>query len=169
MRINPPAANRQNEGIALIDCLIYIAVLAVVLGLAMAAFFRTLDHSTELNRTSQATVQALQLGEQWREDLRMAQTISSPAPDEDGGPGGIRLTSPKGDVAYAFREGSVWRRANAASPWVEALKEVKASRFSEDRRRVVRAWRWEVELASRQETSKFRRVLTFQAVPRPTP
>lgn len=150
-------------GIALIDCLIYLVVLVLLFGLALAAFLETLRHSTELDRLAGTTVRALQAGEQWREDVRALR--EAPRLVDVEGASELRLPVAGGEISYAWRAGAMWRRASAAGPWLEVLDSVKASRFREDARRQVRAWCWELELARRRDSRGFRRVLTFYAVP----
>lgn len=151
------------RGIALIDCLVYIALMALIFGLAFAAFIETVHHSTELDRLATATVRALHAGEQWREDIRRAR--GKPAVSTIDGVEEFRLATVSHEIAYAFRDGAVLRRAGSTGPWLEVATGVKVSRFSEDPRKHVAAWRWEIELATRKDVRGFRRVFTFQAVP----
>lgn len=152
-------------GMALIDCLIYITLLILLFGLTLSAFLQTLRHSKELERVSVTTVRALQAGEQWREDVRAAR--GGVRLVESGGTNELRLTTASGDVAYAFREGAMLRRAGAGTNalWLEVLDGVKVSRFVEDRRKQVVAWAWELELVRRKDGQGMQRVLTFLAVP----
>jgi hypothetical protein len=160
-----PIARRR--GIALIDCLIYLVILVLIFGLTFVAFLETLRHSTELDRLAVTTVRALQAGEQWREDIRAAR--QTPQQMERNGGTELRLITATGEVGYAFRNHAVWRRATPTAPWLEVLDSVKLSRFTPDPRRHVTAWRWDLELIRRRETRQLRRVLTFQAVPPPSP
>jgi len=153
------------QGIALLDCLIYIVLLGLLLGISFSAFYETLRHSNELDRLSVTTVRALQAGEQWREDIRAAQ--GNPRLLEVDGRTELQLTTQTGEIAYAFREGSIVRRSGRGpeAPWLEVVDAIKVSRFSADPRQHVTAWRWEIELNRRREGQGVRRVLTFLAVP----
>ena len=42
---NPP---RRQQGILLVDCLVYLAIWAVVVGLAFSAFYRSMSYSANL-------------------------------------------------------------------------------------------------------------------------
>ena len=64
-------------------------------------------------------------------------------------------------VKYAFREGGVWRLAGSRT--VEALPGAISSKMEKDSRQFVTAWRWEVELKSRQDVARIKPLFTFQA------
>ena len=59
-------------GIMLVDCLMYIALLAVILTLTFAAFYRANENAKNLAQNSADIVRALNVGERWREDVRAA-------------------------------------------------------------------------------------------------
>src|SRR5262245_40944303 len=61
-----PSALDPRSGMMLIDCLAYIALLALILTMAFAAFYRANDYSRELSRNTADITRALQAGERWR-------------------------------------------------------------------------------------------------------
>ena len=153
----------RSRGIALIDCLIYLVLLMLLFGLTVLAFLDTLRHSTELDRMAVTTVRALQAGEQWREDVRLAR--GEPTVFEVDGTTELRVPAAAGEIGYTFRDGAVLRRVAPGAPWLEVLDNIKVSQFRAESRKHVTAWRWEIELNRRRENHPPRRVLTFQAVP----
>lgn len=154
---------RTNAGVALIDCLVYISLLALILGLSFGAFIESVNHSTELERISTTTVRVLQAGEQWRRDVRQAtaRPVVRRADDQIE----MHIPTPQGQIGYLFRESTVLRRSGSEAPWLEAVGEIRHTQFTEDARNQVTAWRWDVELKTRRDQDRFRRVFTFEAVP----
>jgi len=149
---------KPTRGYSLIECLVYIAVLAVVLNLSFVAYYRYEQHTRNLRRNADDITRALRAGERWREDVRTA--IASPHVMENG----LAIPQQSGEVAYVFANGAVWRQTGATR--VVVLKDVKASTISDDSRPRVNAWRWEMELASPQKAVLVRPLFTFTAVVR---
>src|SRR5580765_2729022 len=71
MRLLGRSKSRSN-GFLLIDCLVYIGLLAVLLGLAFIAFYRVSDYSRHLSQNAADISRALYAGERWRKDVRTA-------------------------------------------------------------------------------------------------
>jgi hypothetical protein len=158
-------ARRTSPGFLLIDCLVYIALLLLLMTLAFAAFYRTLDNSKSLNRNAADIARALQAGERWRADVRAA--TAQPRLEEAGGESLLHLPRANGEVLYTFRTGAVLRKDTASTnaTWEPVLLDVKSSRLVPEPRQRVRGWRWELELASVNKTQRMRPLFTFQAVP----
>jgi hypothetical protein len=158
---------RTLTGSLLIECLIYISVFAVILGLGVGAFYVCWDHSKALHYATDDITAALHAGERWRADIRHATgaIIGETAPD------GERLRIPHGtnDIIYSFNAGEI-RRQIAASNFSELLlAKVKASEMVMETRGPVAAWRWEVELASRRKETRLPLAFTFEAAAKLTP
>ncbi|MGA2747276.1 MAG: hypothetical protein ABSG59_00760 [Verrucomicrobiota bacterium] len=147
------------EGWLLLECLVYIAMLAVILNLAYAAYNRCSDNARHLNRSVDDIVRTLQAGERWRADVRAA-TAVSPADDS------LRLIQSNGTIEYSFAGGAVWRRAGPDGRLVRFLPDVKVSRMEPDARAEARAWRWEIELRTAEKTPKVRPLFSFEAAAR---
>ncbi|MEK7686069.1 MAG: hypothetical protein AAB466_11665 [Verrucomicrobiota bacterium] len=159
-----PRHSRQTErGILLVDCMVYIALWSVVVGLAFASFYRCLDQTRHLSRNASDIARALQAGERWREDIHQA--MGELALIESGEAQELRIPQQAGDVVYLFKEGTVFRRAGEKSRWAQLLADVKESSMQKDPRAHVTAWRWEVELKTTQKVVRLRPLFTFQAVP----
>jgi Tfp pilus assembly protein FimT len=148
------------------ECLVYIAVWAVLTGLAFAAFFRVWDNAVRLRRSTEGIAHVLQVGERWRLDVRQA--IGPIRLDAGDGESGqvLHLPQQSGETAYAFTGTNILRRSHGSKIWAQALADVKSSRMIEDKRDGVTGWRWELELRSRKKEHVIRPLFTFQAATR---
>jgi Tfp pilus assembly protein PilE len=149
---------KSERGYSLLECLVYIAVLAVVLNLSFVAYYRYDQHTRNLRRNADDITRALRAGERWREDVRTA--IAPPHAIANG----LAIPQQSGEVAYVFADDAVWRQTGATR--VIVLKQVKASTISDDSRQRVNAWRWELELASPQKVVLVHPLFSFTAVVR---
>lgn len=150
---------RRTRGITLIECLVYIGALAVVLGMGMAAYQSSLDHTISLRRNTDDITQALSAGEYWRADIRAA--TQPPRFDETAQI--LHIPQAKGEVAYQFSEEQVSRRGSADGVWTVILPRVQQSEMIRDARAQVTAWRWELELRSYRLEVMIRPLFTFTA------
>ena len=149
---------KSERGYSLLECLVYIAVLAVVLNLSFVAYYRYDHHTRSLRRNADDITRALRAGERWREDVRAA--IAPPHAIANG----LAIPQQSGEVAYVFQDGDVWRQVGATR--VAVLRQVKVSAISDDSRQRVNAWRWELELASPQRLVLIHPLFSFTAVVR---
>jgi hypothetical protein len=167
MKFTLPARASQKSGrnraMVLIDCLIYIAVLLVVLELAFSVFYHAMESSRLLRRSADDIAAAMRTGERWRQDVRTA----TAAPTTEASPAGqlLHLPHPSGEIIYRFSEGKLSRQAGANAPWTDLLSGIKSSRMEADPRRKVVAWRWELELNPRRKSARVVPLFTFEAVP----
>jgi len=155
-KLNP---SRRTHGVTLIECLVYIGALAVVLGMGMAAYQRSLDHSISMRRNTDDITQALSAGEYWRADIRAA----TQPPRFDEADQTLHIQQTKGDVAYKFSEEQVLRRGSVDGVWTVVLPRVQQSEMIRDSRAQVTAWRWELELRSYRREVMIRPLFTFTA------
>ena len=146
----------HERGFMLLECLVYIAVLAAVLGVAFAAFHRCLKSSGDLRRNADDIVRVLHVGERWRDDVRAA--TAPPRLEQQA----LRIPQRSGEIVYRVRDGSVWREAGTGKR--RLLAGIKNCRFEADQRASVNSWRWELELTSPQKAVRVRPLFTFQAV-----
>ena len=158
----PPLA-RRTAAYLLSECLIYIGMFTLVVGLGFSAFYRTLEHSRDLRRNADDIVRALKAGERWRDDIRRATTTPTVFARDQITILDIRQAS--GVVSYTFDGGSIWRKTAQRDTAEEIIPGVKASQMQMDSRAHVKSWRWEVELSSRKKTPRVKPLFTFQAVP----
>ena len=156
------AKSHGRAGIMLFECLVYIALLFVVTGIAFAAFYSCWENSIRLRNNADDITHTLTVGEQWREDIRRA---TGPITLENQ-PDGQRLHVPTklGDVIYAFTSGRVERKATLGG-WIVLLPRVNASKMETDNRTHVKAWRWEVELSPVRAKARLHPLFTFESVP----
>ena len=148
---------KSERGYTLIECLVYIAVLIVVLNLAFDAWFRYDRHTGFMRQNGKDIVRTLFAGEKWRADIRAATAPPHAIAN------GIAIPQPSGEVDYVFDKGTVWRQTRKTR--AIALDHVKASAMSDDSRPNVHAWRWELELATPQKAVRVRPLFSFIAVP----
>jgi len=150
-------------GMLLVDCLVYLALFFVVMGLAFRVFYTCWDNSRDFRRMTDQIAGTLKTGERWREDIRNA-TAALRTEDSDTGQI-LRIPQKSGEVDYRFFDGAVWRRTGAGGEWAEALPRIKSSRMGADQRHEVMAWKWEVELATHRKGTHTIPLFTFEAVP----
>lgn len=156
------ARSRQAQGFSLVECLVYMGLFAVVVGLGMAAFFQCRDSAESLRRTADDIVVTLKAGERWREDVRRAVAPLQLVNGDSGQQ--VNIPQQSNQVAYRFFQQTVWRRADPNGVWVPLLSKVKQSRMERDARTQVAVWRWEVELKTRQPETRLRPLFSFTAV-----
>jgi hypothetical protein len=160
------AAAGTRRGYYLIEALVYIAVIAALLGAGYAAMYRCMDSSVALRRNADDITSALHAGERWRADLRSA---TSPLKMEaTDGEQMLSFDSPKGMIAYHCSTNGVFRSIGGGA-WTRLLSNVKSSTMKSDPRPSAKPWCWELELATRAKGSvkpgRVRPLFTFIAVP----
>ena len=159
--------DRAQTGYLLIECLVYLSVLVVILGLGLGAFYVCWDYSKALHYATDDINAALHAGERWRADIRNATGKIT----VEATPEGERLRIPHGanEIIYNFNAGEV-RRQIASSGFSELLlPKVKVSQMVTETRGPVAAWRWEVELTPRRQETRLPLFFTFEAAAKPTP
>jgi len=147
---------KSERGYMLLEMLVYIAVLAVVIDLSFAAYYRYDLYTRNLRRNADDIVRVMRAGERWRDDIRNA--IAPPHAIDNG----VAIPQKSGEIDYVFADGNVCRQVAGAR--AIALKQVKASTMSVDPRQHVNAWRWELELTSPKKTVLVHPLFTFTAV-----
>jgi hypothetical protein len=162
----PPAASARQSGILLAECLMYMAVWSVVVGLALATFYRTWDNSRALTRYTEDVTRVLNAGERWRAEIRQAigpvTLVAEPGAPEPA----LHIPRTDGTIVYACTGTNLLRRVGEEGSWAVVLPAVKTSRMIADTGESVTSWRWELELASSpKRQTRFRPLFTFQAVP----
>ena len=142
--------------------LVYIAVLAVIMGVGYAAVYRCMDNSVALRRNAEDIAATLRAGETWRTDVRNADSVRS---ETNGSEQILHLPHAGKDVAYRFAEHAIARRIGNGS-WSAVLENVNASAFMIEPRSNIQSLRWEVELQPRRKKlSGIQPLFTFIAVP----
>lgn len=152
----------SDAAIMLIECLVYMSILLILLSVGYAAFYRCMENSLALRRSTDDLANALHAGERWRADLRAA---TGPIRLKDN-PDGSILVLPGGrdEVAYQFTTNAVLRRVGLGQ-WKTLLDRVKSSTLAPDPRSNVTAWCWELELQPRsKKPGRVRPLFTFIGV-----
>jgi len=140
--------------------LVFMALMAVILGLAYSAYWRCADNSKRLQSNAADIIATVQAGERWRDDIRLAREVALD-------PVGVKIIQPGDTVEYRFAEQVIWRHSAQTGRTICLLSKVKTSAMQREARRQVSAWRWEVELQSRKAPPYLRPLFTFEAVPTP--
>lgn len=163
MKLSLYLSSSRQRGASLLECLVYIAVLGLLLNLAVLAFNRCWDDSKHLRRNAEDIARALKAGEIWRADIRAAtgtiQAVTLADADQ------LVIPQPAGTVIYSFRHGELRRQAGPGGPVTLVLPQACSSRMQADARARVTAWRWELELAAAPKKPGLPPLFTFEAVP----
>jgi hypothetical protein len=153
--------SRRQAGILLTECIVYLAVFAILLGIGTAAFYFCWDHSKALIFATDDIDSALRAGERWRADVRAANgkiAIQTTATGEV-----VRIPETEKEIIYRFESGEVRREIPAANNSQLLLPQVKLSEMTTEPRGGVTAWRWEVELTQRRKETVLPLRFTFEA------
>jgi len=153
---------QRNHGYLLVECLVYIGVLFVLLGVSYLALFRCIDNSVSLRRNAEDISKALRIGESWRADVRSA--TGKIRFEETNFAQVLYLPNRHGQTVYCFASNSISRSYNGG-PWGQLLTNVASSTMAPDRRKTVKAWNWNLELQTRRNTPRVRPLFTFLSVP----
>lgn len=164
MKLSPKlSAKRSSPGVMLIECLMYIAVFAILMGIATAAFYFCWDHTRAVISTADDVESVLRAGESWRTDVRTATGAMAIARTASG----ETLTIPEGgkDVRYRLDGGELRREIPSQNSSRLLLQRVKTSTMTTELRSRVAVYRWELEVTPRRQMPHFPLVFTFEAVP----
>ncbi len=163
MKVRLNITRVRAAGIMLLECLVYIGVLTIILGLGGTAFYLCWDNARDLRRVTDDITRTVRAGERWRADIRHSTGRITVETDPDGQL--VRIPSGTNEVLYAFTAGAVGRKLLSADGWTMILPKVKTSRMEADNRTHVKAWRWEVELVPVRAKTGLRPLFTFESVP----
>jgi hypothetical protein len=164
MRTIPALAARRVShwrGFTLLECVVYLGLFSLLLGIASLAYYRCFDNMRGLRRNADDITRALNAGELWRDDVR---TATGPVQFVESGQI-FRIPRREGEALYQFAESQVLRKAKPDAPWVVLLPAVQRSQMEADVRAHVTAWRWELELQPGRKPVRVRPAFTFLAVP----
>ncbi len=168
MKLSPPISSaRVRTGYLLLECLVYIAVFAVITGLGLTTFYLCWDNSKALRLTTDDVAAALRAGERWRADIRGTTgkiTVEHTATGDL-----LRIPCGTNEILYRFTDGKI-RRQLASSGFAEpVLNAVKASQMVIDTRGTVTAWRWELDLKPHRKVTHLPLQFTFEAATKTAP
>ncbi len=140
------------------ETLAYIALLAIIMGLAMTGYLRFEEQSRRLRGVATDIETAVSLGERWRADIRKANgTVEFLE-----GKGELCIPQKEGQVIYRFAGSTIERKDKGA--FVAVLQNVQSSTMQNAGRTHVVSWRWELELKVRGKNPKLQPLFQFEAV-----
>ncbi len=144
--MNLRASSRAPRGIFLMECMVYIALIALLAGAGYVLAVGSLDFHRGLVASAGDMVRSLEAGEAWRRDVRAA---TGPVIQEGGENGRLlEIPSGQGRILYRLEGGTLFREVPGRLPPQPFLARVSACEFLPEDRGPVRAWRWELELES---------------------
>lgn len=145
----------------LIECLVYIAVFAILTGIGLASFYFCWDHTRGTIYATDEVESALRAGEGWRADVRAATGKISV---ENTATGEV-VTIPEGErtVVYRFEADELRREIPAQNNSRLLLPKVKTSEMTTEARDGVTAWRWELAVTPRRKEAHLPMLFTFEA------
>jgi hypothetical protein len=152
---------RRAAGIMLTECLVYLAVFAILSSIGMAAFYFCWDHTRAVIYATDDIASALRAGERWRADVRGATgkiSVETTATGEL-----VRIPETEKEIVYRFESGEVRREISTLKNSQLLLPKVKTSQMKADARGTVSAWRWELELTPRRKETQLPLLFTFVA------
>ena len=156
------ATSRQIAGILLIECIVYIAIFALLTSIGLAAFYLCWDHSKALIYATEDISATLRSGERWRTDVRNAVGKISLEPTATGQV--VQVPEKDKAIIYRFEAGTVHREIPAQHISELLLARVTKSQMLTESRNGIAAWRWELELGSRRSETQLPLLFTFEAV-----
>jgi hypothetical protein len=163
MKLKPSISKaRRCAGILLAECLVYIAVFAILVGGGTVVFYFFWDHSKALIYETNDIEAALRAGEGWRADVRAATGKISAETKANGEV--VRIPETGREIIYRFESGELRREVPAINDSRLLLPKVKTSRMETDVRSGVTGWRWELELVQRRKEMNLPLRFTFEAV-----
>jgi len=161
MKLRPDILHRRRSAMMLIECLVYIAVFAVLTGIGLASFYFCWDHTRATIYAADEVESALRAGEGWRADVRAATGKISV---ENTATGEV-VTIPEGErtVVYRFESGELHREIPVQNNSRLVLPKVKTSEMTTTVSNGVTAWRWELAVTPRRNESPLPLLFTFEA------
>jgi Tfp pilus assembly protein FimT len=167
MRLPTNISTARAAGASLIECLVYIAVFAILLGIGTGTFFFCWDHTRAVLYATNDIESALRAGEGWRADVRAATgkiTVETTTTGEV-----VTIPEAGENIFYRFAGGELRRQVASENISQLVLSKVKTSEIRADPRGKVAAWRWEVTLLERRKEMHMPLLFTFEAVAKNTP
>ncbi len=145
----------------LAECLIYIAIAAVLVGVGSMLFLRCMETARNFSRNADDITGALSVGERWRADLRRA--TDTPSASE---PGRADLVIPVegGHVIYVFENGAIWRSEAGDTRWTRLLDRVETARWNSEKRTFATAWHFDLEMETKKKNARLRPLFSFIGV-----
>jgi hypothetical protein len=144
----------------LVEVLIYIAVLAVVTGLALSLFHRGFANSRNLRLAADDVLRISRLGDRWRERVRQAADFRLDQAE-------MSIVHSGGKTFfYKFADGAIKEKEGDAGQWRTLMANIKSCSFTEIKNPGFTTWELNVELRTRTPNAKVKPLFSFIAVNR---
>ncbi len=166
MKLQPAISVSKTSAFSLVECLVYIAVLMIVTGIAFSVFFSLLTHHRNITRCSEDILRALKAGERWRADVRAA--TEPPTLETSPTEQALHIHQARHTITYLYSSGELWRVEDEHARGLPLLNNVKTSSMVADSRTHVQAWRWDLRLVATRKKAKFIPWFSFLVVQPPT-
>ena len=153
---------RKPHGIFLIQGLVYMVILATISYVAFNAFFSLKTGVKRVQLVADDIVSTMEIGEQWRSDIRLASQAITIKQTNEASSLFIPLDNGK-TIFWHFSQEKVVR-TDAFGHATSILQDVAETRFVQDERKHVSAWRWELELKPNGPNARTQPLFTFLAV-----
>ena len=157
---NIPSA-RPQAGLTLIECMVYMMVFPILLGVALGSFYVCWDGFKALISTTDDVSAALRAGERWRADVRAASgkiTVETTSLGQI-----VKIPENGNEIIYSFDSKGLRRQMGPGGFSQLVLPNVKSSEMKCETRDAVRAWQWELELPERRKGPHLPMFFTFEA------
>lgn len=164
MKLSPSIVRaRAASGLLLVECIVYIGIFALILGLALVTFYLCWDNSEALLYATDDISAALRAGEQWRADVRSA--TGGLTVETNGDYEQLRIPCGTNEILYRFSAGEVHRQLASPGYSQTVLSTVQTSQMIADARGPVKAWRWELQMKMRRKETHLPLLFSFEAAP----
>lgn len=161
IQIHRSTASRQ-RGSNLIECMVYLVVFVILVGIGMGAFYMCWNQSRALLSATNDIGTVLRAGERWRADVRNATGTMTVETNVSGTV--MRIPQNGREIIYRFSAGELRRRIGSGGPEELVLSRVTSSEMKNDTRGGVAAWRWDVGLVRPKKAIHPALLFTFEAV-----
>jgi hypothetical protein len=158
------AGSQRVRGLLLMECLVYLSLWFVIVGVGFGLFYQVYSQAKHLARTADDIGRVLKAGERWRQEVRASELAPRWQSTESGVGDELLLGGETTWVAYRCTTTNLLRRTAADPEWREFLGGLKACALHCDERGPVVSWRWEIEIQARVPRPSIRPRFTFQAV-----
>ena len=151
----------SRHGVLLIECIVYISVLVILLGIGFATFYMMWNNSLGMQRMAGDVSAVLRAGEGWRADIRSA--TGAVRTETSGGEILLKIPRGKTEVVYRLAGDELWRQARAGQ-WTLVLSHVTTSSMEREAREGIAAWQWNLALDPHGTGRKKPLLFSFEAV-----
>jgi hypothetical protein len=145
----------------LVECLIYIVVAVLLVGIAGMLFLRCMDTAKHFSRNAGDITGALGVGERWRADLRRA--VGEPAASGPDQPDFV-IPVDEGHVVYLFENDAIWRSEPGDTTGARLLDRVEPATWDSEKREFTTARHFELEMQTRKKNARLRPLFSFIGV-----